>query len=532
MKLRQSNERGAVLLIVLISSLIMGITLASYLQYTSTQTRSIMRSQAWNTAIPIAEAGIEEALAHINNSVVGTNWALNGWTVVSDHFEKSGRSAGGRYIAQISAEALPTITCTAFTTDDRSANPPVRRVQVTTSRFGTGLKGLITKSDLTMIGNTSIDSFDSEDARYNTGGRYDPAKHKDGGYAASIYGNFTGQLVSGSIGTGPTGVASGTVGDFNWTSSSSGIQPGHYANDVNFSFPEVQKPFNGGAATPTSGAITLTNYSYWTSIVTTATLPAPPPANIVTNFKGTITTTRYPSGLPSNLVTTNTTHTRTKTDPTPGTYLNLVVQGQWNEYDLITSYSYPSITYSYSTTGTNATVTSEQYAYVLSADRYEVSNFSLSGSDRVIVTGKEVTLYIKDGFKMSGRSEFIIAPGASVKIYVGGDVGLSGNGILNYSQNAASFELFGLRTNRKIDISGNAAFTGVIYAPQADVTMNGGGNDGYDVVGAIVANTAKLNGHFRFHYDEALGRAQILSKYSVASWRELNPDGTALLLSY
>jgi choice-of-anchor A domain-containing protein len=384
-----------------------------------------------------------------------------------------------------------------------------------------------------MVGKTSIDSFDSEDARYNTDGRYDPAKHKDGGYAASIYGNLTGQLINGSIGTGPTGVASGTVGDFKWTSSNSGIQPGRYANDVNFSFPEVQPPFDGGAATPTSGALTLTNYSFWTSVVTTATIPMPLPPNLVTNLKGTITTTRYPSGLPSNLITTNTTRTRTKTDPEPGSYLNLVVQGQWNEYDLITSYSYPSITYSYSTTGTNATVTTEQYAYVLSGDRYEVSNLRLSGGDRLIVTGKEVTLYIRDGFAMSGQSEFIIAPGASVKIYVGGDVALSGNGILNYSQNAASFELFGLPTNTKIAISGNAAFTGVIYAPQADVTMNGGGNDGYDVVGAIVANTAKLNGHFRFHYDEALGRAKILSRYSVASWRELNPDdSTALVQSY
>lgn len=532
MKLRNSSERGGVLIVVLISSLIMGITLASYLQYTSTQTRSIMRSQAWNTAIPIAEAGIEEALAHINNSVVGTNWALNGWKVVGDHFEKAGRAVGGRYVAQISAETLPTITCTAFTTDGRSTNPPVRRVQVTTSSFGTGLKGLITKNDLTMVGNASIDSFDSEDARYNTDGKYDPAKRKDGGYAASIYGNLSAQTVNGSIGTGPTGAASGTVGDFKWTSSNNGIQPGHYANDVNFSFPEVQPPFNGGAATPAPGTIALTNYSYFTSIVTTATIPMPPPANTVTNLNGSITTTAYPRGIPSNLITTNTTHTRTKTDPAPGTYLNLVVQGQWSEYDLITSYSYPSITYTYSTTGTNATVTSEPYAYVLSGDRYEVSNLRLSGSQRLIVTGKEVALYIREGFSMTGLSEVIIAPGASVKIYVGGDVALAGNGILNYSQNAASFEIFGLPTCKNIAISGNAAFTGVIYAPQADVTMNGGGNNIYDVVGAIVANTAKMNGHFNFHYDEALGRAKILSKYSVASWRELNPESTAAFETY
>src|SRR5688572_1114895 len=148
MKVRNSSERGGVLLIVLISSLIMGITLASYLKYTATQTRSIMRSQAWNTAIPIAEAGIEEALAHINNSVIGTNWALNGWNIVSNHFEKSGRAIGGKYLARISAETLPIITCTAVIGDARSTNPVARTVRVTTSRFGTGLKGLITRNDL------------------------------------------------------------------------------------------------------------------------------------------------------------------------------------------------------------------------------------------------------------------------------------------------------------------------------------------------------------------------------------------------
>ena len=58
MKLRISKQHGGALIVVLLSSLVMGVTLASYLQYTSTQSRSIMRSQSWNAAIPVAEAGI------------------------------------------------------------------------------------------------------------------------------------------------------------------------------------------------------------------------------------------------------------------------------------------------------------------------------------------------------------------------------------------------------------------------------------------------------------------------------------------
>jgi hypothetical protein len=284
----------------------------------------------------------------------------------------------------------------------------------------------------------------------------------------------------------------------------------------------VQPPFNGGAASPGPGSVSITNYSYLSTTVTTTNLPSPlPKGTIITNLSGTVTVTNYPFGVSAALIKTNTTPMHTKTDPAAGTYLNLVERGMWNDYDLITSYSYPARTYTYSVTGTNFAVSSDRYDYVLSGDRYELPSLRMSGGQRLIVTGTNVTLYIQGDLAMTGQSEIHITPGASLTLYVGGDVNLAGNGVLNYSSDASHFSLFGLPTCQNIAISGNAAFTGVIYAPQADVRMNGGGNNNYDVVGAIVANTAEIHGHFQFHYDEALGRARILAKYSVASWREL-----------
>ena len=193
----------------------------------------------------------------------------------------------------------------------------------------------------------------------------------------------------------------------------------------------------------------------------------------------------------------------------------------WNDYDLITSYSYPSLTYTYSMTGTNSSVTTEYYDYVLVNNRYYMSSLSMSGGERMLVLGADVVLFIEGDFSMTGNSQVIIAPGGNIKLYVAGDINLAGNGIFNYTMDATHFSLFGLPTNKKIAISGNAAFTGVIYSPHADVTMNGGGTTIYDVVGAIVANSATMNGHFQFHYDERLGRSKVLSKYNVASWIEL-----------
>jgi hypothetical protein len=523
MKFRISKESGGVLLVVLFSSIVMGITLASFLQYTSTQSRSIMRSQAWNAAIPVAESGVEEALAHINDSIIGTNYALNGWTVVSNQFQKAGTINGGRYVAAISTNKFPVIICTGYTTDGNSAHEFARTVRVTTSRWATGLKGIVAKDNVRMVGITTVDSFDSEDERYSTRGRYDASKHKDGGYVASVTGNVVDATVNGMIGTGPTGTATGNVGDFAWMASSTGIQPGHYENDVNYSFLEVQVPFEGGASTPAPGWATLTNFSYWSTMITTTNYPSPAPASpVTTNFFGTNVVTTYPSGVSSLLVTTNlTTGLRSKTQPAAGSYINGEWKGAWFYYDAITSYSYPMQTYTYSMTATNNSVTNERYEYILTNERYEMSHLRMSSTDRLLVLGTNVTLYVDNDFTMSGQSQVIIAPGANLNLYVGGDVTLSGQGIFNYTLDATHFSLYGLPSVRNISIAGNAAFTGVIYAPTAAVYLKGGGVTTYDVVGAIVGASAVMDGHFQFHYDERLGRSKVLSKYSVASWQEL-----------
>jgi hypothetical protein len=533
MKLRISKEQGGILIVTLVTVGIMGITLASYLQYTATQSKSITRSEEWNAGIPVAEAGIEEALAHINDSAIGTNFALNGWTVVSNKFQLAANMDGGRYVVNVSTDRFPIITCTGYTIKGGQTNEYARTVRVTTTQYATGMKGLITKGDVTMNGGTTIDSFDSGDPAYNTMGHYDASKSKDGGYVASVFGNVTAETVYGSAGTGPTGAATGTVGDFAWVASNTGVQPGKYANDVNLAFPTVQPPWTGGAASlPGGGTVALTNYYFWSTKITTNQPPATmPPSGVITNLSGGLMTIAYPSypvGVPAGLITTNLwlNYQEKKTLPAPpvGSYVGpITTVGSWRYYNKVTGYTYPaSITYTYSLSATNALMTTNDYKYILSGDNYEVSNLKLSGgTEKMLVTGTNVTLYIHQDFTMTGGSEVVIAPGASLKIITDGDVSLAGNGIFNYNLDASHFSLYGTPSCQNIAISGNANFTGVIYAPDADIAMNGSGSTNYDVVGALIGKTANLNGHFHFHYDEALSRARIQSKYNVASWREI-----------
>ncbi len=64
----------------LIVGLVAGITLASYLTLISNRYRMATRSMEWNQAIPVLEAGIEEAMAHLHydsNNLSGNNWTVS-----------------------------------------------------------------------------------------------------------------------------------------------------------------------------------------------------------------------------------------------------------------------------------------------------------------------------------------------------------------------------------------------------------------------------------------------------------------------
>src|SRR5712691_4754107 len=70
---------GGVLIVTLLFCVILGIMMGSYLSLIKAQRLSVARSQVWNSAIVVAEAGIEEAMAHLNSGVTTNNLAVNSW---------------------------------------------------------------------------------------------------------------------------------------------------------------------------------------------------------------------------------------------------------------------------------------------------------------------------------------------------------------------------------------------------------------------------------------------------------------------
>ena len=172
-------------------------------------------------------------------------------------------------------------------------------------------------------------------------------------------------------------------------------------------------------------------------------------------------------------------------------------------------------------TPSSGNVGGTNYTYVLSSGDYQLSSLSLNGTKKVLVTGDAV-LYVTGNVSMSGNAYIAIDAGASLNMYVAGSsASLNGKGVINHTGNAQNFFYWGLNSNTSLSIGGNGEFSGVVYAPYADFSLSGGGSGDNDFIGASVTKTVTMNGHFKFHYDEELGRIGPSRGFVVVAWNEI-----------
>src|SRR3989442_8845839 len=77
-------QGGSTLLLTVVATGIIGLMLAAYLSLVKVQNISGFRSQAWNATIPVIEAGIEDALSHLNaHGSNGPLGGIDGWAASS-----------------------------------------------------------------------------------------------------------------------------------------------------------------------------------------------------------------------------------------------------------------------------------------------------------------------------------------------------------------------------------------------------------------------------------------------------------------
>lgn len=444
----QTNQNlGSVLLVSLLVCAILGIMMGSYLSMIQTQRSSVAREQAWQRALVVAEAGVEEALAHLNTSGVTTNnLAVNNWTSLGGGVYTKGNVLGdSSYTARIivTNNVPPVIISTGNTPGPVSTAQLSRTVRVGTKpKSGQSVAGAMVVSTFVNFSgfNINTDSFDSTLTNLFPGGLYNSPNAMDHGdvWTTSSQTNdlsVGNGKIKGTIHTGiggqPAVGSGGSVGDKDWVNDGkTGIQMNpvaHHKDDGNVTFPDQTLPDTGG--------------KLW---------------------------------LP----------------PVAGKY----------------------------------TINGVSYKYLLNGS----NPWKLPVLDGgVYVNGKDVKLWITGdnngtGIAFGSRDELRIPTGNSISVYVGAaNASVGGNGIINDTGLAKSFRYFGLPSNTSLSFAANGAFVGQINAPQATFSLGGGGRNTYDFVGSSITKSAKMNGHFNFHYDESLKSQPADSGYAANSWDEL-----------
>jgi hypothetical protein len=417
---RQKSLLGGVLLVTLFIGAAIGIALGSYLLLVRAQNVSVVRSQAWNSALAMAEAGAEEALAQLNPGALDKNisvdFTANGWGSPSGgiYGPKTRNMTNGYYSVAYSQSTFPIIYSTGYVTLPASATTLRRVIKIATTNVPLFNVSMAARTNIVMSGNgVSTDSYDSGNTNLSTNGRYDSTKAGTNGDVAILYGNLNlgNHAVQGDVFLGPTATMNGNTSQVS----------GNVYHDFNSDFPQVVLP-TGSATwpnlTPLSGIIGGISYNY------------------VFNTSGDYTVASINGSI----------------------YVN-----------------------------TNAHV------------RLKIAAGSISAIKVLGVgpTAGNLTLYVS-------ASSFSLGGGGTV------DGGV-----------AANLAYYGLPSNTSISLAGNAAFTGTLYAPQANLTMSGGGSNDYDYMGTLVASSVTMTGHYMFHFDEDLLRNGATRGFVAVSWAEL-----------
>src|SRR5688572_556244 len=91
---RHSTQAGALIITLIFCSLI-AMVLMAYLSMVKYQHSFTHRAQVWNNCIPLCEAGLEEAMAHMNYIGTTSNFAINGWVLHTGAYRKERNLNGG-----------------------------------------------------------------------------------------------------------------------------------------------------------------------------------------------------------------------------------------------------------------------------------------------------------------------------------------------------------------------------------------------------------------------------------------------------
>jgi hypothetical protein len=166
------------------------------------------------------------------------------------------------------------------------------------------------------------------------------------------------------------------------------------------------------------------------------------------------------------------------------------------------------------------------------ATSWRSPSLRLSGN-RVLTIHGDVTLVLTDpadAFSITGGAGLELAPGATLTLYLSGDVMIAGRGQINPATPPVALQFWSTanETRRQsIKLAGQGSLSALVYAPEADFTAVGNA----EFFGALIARRVTFSGNAAFHYDQALARVTRHAPWRGSAWRSVDdPAARAALL--
>lgn len=458
----RSSRRGSVLIAALIFCAIIAVSLVSFLRLSTQSAQLAYRSFYAGAAMNVAETGLEQAMWAVNKRLAGDTgvWSAHNWSVQSNGTVRRTINLG-----TLSGGATAQVKVLVSNANLVGANPFILARSIVTPPTGEPIERWINiklqKRSRFSTGLVAKDmiKFSGNNASVDS---YDSRR---GAYTASSFAN--------RFDRGTAGSASVEVNTFNlgnadiWgyavigTSDYSGLSVG-----------------NNGVVGPFGS--TSVNYDH-----------------VRTDFTANFDDEAHPAAYSGT-----------------GTYNITAIK---NNATLPRATDLPKIE-------TSGGVTTATYYY-------NIGSITLSGSDTLNIAGNVVirmTSSTGETISVTGNGAIAIADSTtllptSLNIYTQSDVKIAGNGV-SHNGKPSAFMIWGTRPQsnsnvQSITVNGNGVLSGVVYAPNANISLHGGGNSG-NVYGAMIGKTVTVTGNSAFHYDEALAELDSGEPFGMTEWNE------------
>jgi len=258
--MKTRDKRGAVMITAVILAMGVAIALGSYIAVSVQAARLSNSSFHLNSALNLAEAGLETAMVAINTS----NWS--GWSDYQGNsankkkalptFDLGTDTTGHADVVVFGATSSPTPRIVAQgRTAGQLGSSVSKQVEVRLRRRSHFATGMVAKDTVTFSGgNAYVDSYNSEDPAYSTGGQYDPAKKRDRGSVASARVEVTTDGVAigngdvwGYAATGGSDIDVGANGSVKGADTPAGVEvdPSRITKDFSANFDVETAPSSG-----------------------------------------------------------------------------------------------------------------------------------------------------------------------------------------------------------------------------------------------------------------------------------------------